>query len=410
MKFVTIDQATFKKFADKHPSKSFYQTPEIAKLREAKGWTTYYFAVTDDNDKILASAFISAKPTFLGKSLYYCPGGPLLDYEDRELTTFFFKNLKKYAKSHNGYLLHIEPNYELIERDRDGAPLSNGFNHQQAVTTLKTLGFTRLPHADSPEYQFALNLNGLTPDELMQTFKRNTRGHIRKAEKSGVKVRELKREELKVFKQITESTSARRDFEDKPLSYYEQMYDLFHDKGEVMFMLAEVEEQSESASSQHLRNSDSHFHNGHGRVAGTEIPGRARLSRCENDDRELSTLRTSASDCYTPLSAAMFMLYGDEVIYLFSGSDEKYMKEYNAQYLIQWHMIKYASDHKFKRYNFYGISGIPKNGDLDGIYEFKKGFTNSDTGRVVELLGAYELPINSTFYHLHHFLSKLKHH
>lgn len=371
MKFATIDQATFKKFADKHPSKSFYQTPEIAKLREAKGWTTYYFAVADDNDKILASAFISAKPTFLGKSLYYCPGGPLLDYEDRELTTFFFRNLKKYAKSHNGYLLHIEPNYELIERDRDGVPLSNGFNHQQAVTTLKTLGFTRLPHADSPEYQFALNLNGLTPDELMQTFKRNTRGHIRKAEKSGVKVRELKREELKVFKQITESTSARRDFEDKPLSYYEQMYDLFHDKGEVMFMLAEVE---------------------------------------EPDDRELSTLRTSASDCYTPLSAAMFMLYGDEVIYLFSGSDEKYMKEYNAQYLIQWHMIKYASDHKFKRYNFYGISGIPKNGDLDGIYEFKKGFTNSDTGRVIELLGAYELPINSTFYHLHHFLSKIKYH
>ena len=35
--------------------------------------------------------------------------------------------------------------------------------------------------------------------------------------------------------------------------------------------------------------------------------------------------------------------------------DEKYMKEYNAQYLIQWHMIKYAIEHKYKTYNFYGI-------------------------------------------------------
>ena len=358
MKFITLEEAEFRKFADHHPNKSFYQTPEIAKLREAKGWTTYYFAVTDEDSKILAAAFISAKPTFLGKSLYYCPGGPLLDYEDRELTSFFMKNLKKYAKSHNGYLLHIEPNYELLERDRDGAPLPDGFDHKKAATILKSLGLTRLPHADSPEYQFALNLNGLTPDELMQTFKRNTRGHIRKAEKSGVKVRELKKEELKIFKQITESTSARRDFEDKPLSYYEQMYDLFHDKGEVMFMVAEAE------------------------------------------------LENGA----TPLSAAMFILYGDEVVYLFSGSDEQYMKEYNAQYLIQWHMIKYAADHKFKRYNFYGISGLPKDGNLDGIYEFKKGFTNSDTGRVIELLGAYELPINAPFYHLHHLLSKLKHH
>lgn len=107
----------------------------------------------------------------------------------------------------------------------------------------------------------------------------------------------------------------------------------------------------------------------------------------------------------------MFMTYGNEVIYLFSGSEEKYMKEYNAQYLIQWYMIKYAADHGFKRYNFYGIQGLPNKSSKDyGIYDFKKGFDSTKNGHVTELIGAHEMPINQPFYQLHHLLHKLKNH
>ena len=198
-----------------------------------------------------------------------------------------------------------------------------------------------------------MDLKGRTEAGLFADLKRNTRNHIKKAEKKGVKVRELRREELNILKQITESTSKRRGFTDRPLSYYEQMYDLFTPKHEVKFFVAEADA--------------------------------------------------------IPLSAAMFMLYGDEVVYLFSGSDEQYMKEYNAQYAIQWHIIKYAAEHKFKRYNFYGIHALPQNGELDGIYEFKKGF-DTKYGKVVELIGSYELAIDRPFFQLHKLLAKLKPH
>ena len=356
MNFVIIEPEEFRKFAEKSPYKSFTQTPEIATLREKNGWTAYYFSVEDDG-KLKAAAMLVAKPTFLGKSTYYCPGGPLLNLEDTELTNFFFKNLKKYAKSHNGYVLNIDPYFELIERTRDGEVKEGGFNHQKGIKNLKNLGF-RTIKSSMPKYLFVLDLKDRTEDQLLADMKRNTRNHIRKAEKMCVKVCELKREELGIFKQITESTSARRHFEDRPLSYYENMYDLFHKRGEIQFLLAEA-----------------------------EIEGKM-----------------------VPLSAAMFMLYGEEVIYLYSGSDEKYMKDYNAQYLIQWHMIKYAAKHKFKTYNFYGIQGLPDKSKKDyGIYDFKKGFTSDGTGRVVELIGAYELPVNQLFYQIHHLLSKLKH-
>ena len=354
MQFILLEPEEFRKFANKSLYKSFYQTPEIAKLREQNGWTAYYFGVKNGT-KLVAATMLVARPTFLGKSTYYCPGGPLLDYEDAALVDFFFKNLRRYARSHNGWLLHIEPYYELRERDRSGEALKGGFDHTEALRNLKSAGLTSCATSDEPKYAFVLDLNHRTPDQLFKQFKQNTRNLIHRAEKNGVKVRELSREELPVFKQITESTSHRRDFQDKPLSYYEAMYDLFHDKDQVKFLVAEAPDG-------------------------------------------------------TPISVAMFMLYGDEVTYLFSGSDEKYMKEYNAQYLIQWHMIKHAAEHKFKRYNFYGLQALPNESKKDyGLYTFKKGFASDNQGHVTELIGAHEAPVDSIFYALHHFLHKLKH-
>ena len=69
-------------------------------------------------------------------------------------------------------------------------------------------------------------------------------------------------------------------------------------------------------------------------------------------------------------------------------------------------MIRYALEHGFARYNFYGIRGLPDPKVKDyGIYRFKKGFG----GHVVELIGSFELPLNQPIYHLHSTLSALKH-
>lgn len=215
MQFIELKPEEFRTFADKHPNKSFYQTPEIANLREQNGWTAYYFGVKTA-EKLVAASLVVAKPAFLGKSIFYAPGGPLVDYEDTKTLSFFIHHLRHYAKTHNGYVLHIEPYYELIERDRAGEPVENGFNHQKALKNLQNLGFKSLNTSDEPKYAFVLELKNRTPDEIFVDFKRNTRNHIRKAEKKGVKIRELSRAELPIFKQITESTSARRNFEKHP--------------------------------------------------------------------------------------------------------------------------------------------------------------------------------------------------
>ena len=352
MRFVTIDKDKFQKFASSHPNKSFFQTTEIASLREKNGWTIYYFGV-EEKGGLVAASFVAAKPGFLGKSVFYAPGGPLLDYENENLVKFFFEKLRAYVHTHNGYVLHIEPYYPLIERNRDGDVVENGYNHTAVIRNLKALGFTEVP-ADNPKYMFVLDIRDKTEEEIFSSFKQNTRNLVSRTKKKGIKVRELSREELPEFKKITESTSERRHFSDKTLEYYETMYDLFAKKKQVKFVVAEIE----------------------GKI----------------------------------ISAGMFILYGDEVIYLFSGSDEAYMKEYNAQYAVQWYMIRNAIKNNYKRYNFYGIQGLPDPSKPGyGIYKFKKGF-GAKYGSVVELLGAFEMSTSTIFYTLRHLLQKFRPH
>ena len=69
--------------------------------------------------------------------------------------------------------------------------------------------------------------------------------------------------------------------------------------------------------------------------------------------------------------------------------------KYDAMSAIQWYAIKYAKNNGFDIYNFYGIDGNFKNNNsMHGVYEFKKGFN----GKVVELIGEFDLPINKAKY------------
>ena len=459
MEFKEITAEEFRKFAEKSPYFSFMQTPEIAELRKKSGWTPYYLAVVDTStiskkprqksqsaqktaksstsvtsditqdvdtstksSKILAASLVLAKPTFLGKRTFYTPGGPLLDLENGELTDFFFTHLAAFAREKGGYVLHIDPYYELIERDRDGKIVPGGFDHEKALQNLKNLGFHPLSDTTMPKYLFALDFatdlqpthenspkaskssksaksqkllksteaqsaTSLTPEAVFSQFKQNTRNLTRRAERQGVTVRELTREELPILKQITASTADRRHFTDQPLSYYQAMYDLFAPRGEIKFLLAEVDATPEPTSD----------------TTPDQTKPSAKIVDASTKSQQP---QQPTSPTKIPLSVAMFMLVGHEVVYLYSGSDDRYMKKYNAQYLIQWRMIEYALRHGFTRYNFYGIRGLPDPAAKDyGIYRFKKGFG----GHVIELIGSFELPLNRPIYHLHSTLSHLKH-
>ena len=66
----------------------------------------------------------------------------------------------------------------------------------------------------------------------------------------------------------------------------------------IQSIIDEDEKETEDGISQQSAGANSHFYNSHGRVAGTEIPGRGRLTCCENDDCAPRTLQNATSVSY----------------------------------------------------------------------------------------------------------------
>ena len=405
MQLEHLEVEEFRKFLDGHPLRSFMQTPEIGKLREMNGWKVEYLGVKEKG-KIVAGTMLLSKKRHFGKREFYALRGPLLDFEDSNMVSTFFSLLKDYVKKNSGYVLRMDPYLVYQSRDGEGKVVP-GVDHRDCVKQLLSLGFHKVAEKDQEQvsFMYVLDLEGKTEEEILKNMKPNTRNTIRKTLKNGIEIRELTREELPIFLKIMEETGKRKGFAIRDLSYYQHMYDVFHDRGEIKYLvttlnlthhieLLEKEKQEAMESKEKL--SEAKYND------GKRKSFEATIQSLEKRIAQAKEILEKDGEVIT-LSGSMFVMTQPEIIYLSSGNYEEYMM-YNSQYLIQWEMIQYGIKHHFKRYNFYGIpSSFDKNDKDYGIYEFKTGFN----GYVEQLIGEYEMK-TSFVYYLIKLLHKIK--
>ena len=407
MKFQEITEKEYREFWENHPLKTFLSAPEISKLREKSNWTTYYVGVKEEKKLVAATMLLSHKRHF-GKYEFYSPRGYLLDFKNKELLEFFTNELKKYIKDKKGYVLRIDPYVIYKERDIDGNIVADGIDNSDVVNNLQSFGFKKVKTENMEQvgWMFSLNLEGKTEEQILKEMKPNTRNTIRKAEKFGITVNEISYDELDRFQNIMVETGERKGFGVRKLSYFQEMYKLFHDKNEVKYFITELDlnayikrlEEEKQEKEEKLNSlSDAKYNDGQKKNLTNEI---ASLDKRIIDSNKIK--EESGKDVIT-LSGSMFMLIQPEVIYLSSGNYEEYMK-FNSQYLIQWELIKYGIENGFKKHNFYGIpANINEHPKDYGIYEFKRGFN----GVVEELIGEFALPI-TWHYNLFELIHKIK--
>lgn len=88
------------------------------------------------------------------------------------------------------------------------------------------------------DWHFVKDLNDLTEEILLKSFTKQGKSSVKKAKTLGIELHKIKRNELYKFKQITSSTSERRNYNDKTLDYYEKFYDSFGSNAE--FIIASI--------------------------------------------------------------------------------------------------------------------------------------------------------------------------
>ncbi len=411
MKLVNLSKEEFKKFADNHEQITFHQTEEWANLKKVNNWKAYYVGL-QDKKKIIAGALLLAKTLpIIKKKMFYSPRGFLIDYTNKELLEEFTIELKKFIKKENGIFVKIDPFVEYQEHDNNGEIVEDGYNNKVAVDNLKSLGykffgFNLMQDTLQPRWMHVIETKNKTLDDVMKDMESKTRQILRKNEKCGITTREITRDELPIFKDIMKHTSDRREFVDRPLSYYEAMWDALHDSGILKILIAEIdfdlyEKNTREEKEEHEKDLKDRIYKKEKNILkmndkkyeASNKQDKEAINRLEKQLDKIKELKKEYGSKEI-LGGILFLIYGNEVLSLHGGSHAKLM-QFQSAYTIHFAGVKMAVENNYNRYNFYGITGdFRKENPLYGLYLFKKSLG----GHVVELIGEYDLVVSKFWY------------
>ncbi len=422
MKLIELSKEEFKRFADKNPEITFHQTKEWAQLKKRNGWTAYYVGLKEKKEVKAAALLLGKQLPIIKKVMFYSPRGFLIDYSNQKLLKEFTEEIKKFAKEKKGIFIKIDPYVEYRERDLNGELIKDGINNSRCHENLLSLrykhfGFNIMQDTLQPRWMHVIETKDKSLDDIMKDMESKTRQIIRKNERCGIHTREIKRDEIKIFKDIMKHTSDRREFIDRPLSYYENMWDSLHESGILKIKIAEIdfteyEKNTNEELSEIEKNLKDRIYKKEKNILKMNDKKYEQSNKKDQEsikrlNKQLEKIKEYKKEYgnKTILGGILFLIYGNEVLSLLGGSLAKLM-QFQSAYTLHFEGIKYAVENNYERYNFYGITGdFRKENPLYGLYLFKKSFG----GHVVELLGEYDLIINKFWYKTYNLAFGLYH-
>ena len=327
MKFQELTEKEYQKYWENHPQKTFLSAVEISKLRAKRNWETFYVGVKEKS-KIIAATMLLRRKSHFNRYELYSPRGYSLDLKNKELLYFFTNELKKYIKDKKGYVFRVDPYLIYRQRDIDGNIVEDGIDNRDVVDQMQQLGFKKVSIEDTEQvvWMFSLDLENKKEDQILKEMKPNTRNQIKKTEKIGITVNEIGYDELDRFQNIMVETGARKGFEVRDISYFQEMYKLFHDKNEVKFFITELDlkkyikglkEERKTKEEKLSSLSDAKYNDGAKKNLNNEI---ASIDKRIKDSEDI--IANTGKDVIT-LSGSMSMLIKPEIIYLSSGNYEE---------------------------------------------------------------------------------------
>ncbi|WP_321971132.1 aminoacyltransferase [Paratractidigestivibacter sp.] len=404
-------------FSAQSPWGNFQQSSGMGRVREKNGIEVSCLGFYE-GDTLVAATQLELHRGRLS-TFAEVHNGPLVDLADTELAEFVFAELKARAKAAGAAQLEITPDNVYRYRASDGAPVAAGERaagvpawaragaDDAGVEELKHIGFEHdgfvLGYQAVPRWRYVKDLTGIADEKaLLATYAKNTKRNVRIAQDNGVRVERIGREDLPTFHAICQLSCEKQGFENRPLSYFESLYDGLGDAAE--FTIAYFDTQAHLKSWEDKRDAfQADIEHLEKSLETARTP--EKVERKLNDIRkkhEASLKRIETARAYIeeggdliPAAAALFVWHPRECVYLFSGSDPKYAKFY-ASTAIQHRMMLECLERGVEQYNFYGIDGVfdDPSDPGRGLLEFKQGFG----GYVLEMMGSFTLPVKPLTY------------
>ncbi|MBI4130646.1 peptidoglycan bridge formation glycyltransferase FemA/FemB family protein [Candidatus Roizmanbacteria bacterium] len=271
-------------------------------------------------------------------------------------TPKILKELVVIGKKHNCIFMKLEPN--IVNNNSHISIFSKIQNTKYKIHESKHPLFTK--------YTFHIDLTK-SEDELLQQMKPKTRYNVRLAEKRGVVVKEeTSKEAFATYLQLAEETWKRQKFFGHDRRYHQLMWETLHPSGIAHLLIAYLQSDLQDKNAQY---------------------------QIQNTKYKI------------PLVAWIVFLYKDILYYPYGASSSEY-KEVMASNLMLWEAMKWGKSHGAKVFDLWGSLGPdadPKD-EWYGFHKFKEGYG----GKLVELVGSYDLVINPVLYQIYTILHPIR--
>jgi lipid II:glycine glycyltransferase (peptidoglycan interpeptide bridge formation enzyme) len=332
----------WQKFQEKIPFSSPFQMMERIETRSRMGFKTYILGVFE-NDILVGGGLLMGK-----NNEFWIPHGPILDYKNQKLLSFFLRNLIEFAKKHNFIHLEVLPQY-LVSRRTISGEIIEKFEYKSIMKTFEKYGFKHTGWTIETEMKALrwVYIKDLTPykslDELRADYSKRLRKHLRHLN-GKLELVKLSRNELPIYLDIIKASDDKNDVKTRDISYFQHIFDCYGDKAEYL------------------------------------------------------VAKKIGEDAYAATSLAIF--HNNEVTLMIGGVKREY-RNLEANLWLKDKIMEIAFDRGLSRVNFFGVKGkFEGNGSLD----FKAKFG----GEVEEYLGRFDLVLSPVKFFIFRVIRKLK--
>ena len=385
--------AEFDAFALNNPLGTYYESSNYALFMAENNFEYEFLGLVDELGVIKAAALILIKKINYKYKFGYSPKGFLIDYFDTDLLNTFCEKLKEY---YNKKLVFIKINPEIAIGEINKKSKLSNYNQNIIIRDyLKEAGFKKLKdnlyfESIFPRFNGIINLEEYNFD----TFAKNTKNKIRKAEKKGLIIEKADREGLDILFEFIKKKKGVNEY------YYKNYYNIFSKNNSCDLFLIKIDYEKfllnikklyyqelakNNELAEKLINNSSEIN-----INKKMNSDKALLSY--KNDIELATLGLR-NNKNTYLAGALTIKYKNRINIVISGIDTNY-KKYNANYFLHHEIIKYfCKDYKYLDLN--GLTGdFNKTNPYKGLNEFKLGFNP----HIYEFIGEFDLILNNKVY------------
>lgn len=187
---------------------------------EVKGWEPIRLSIKENGKIVAAASILKRKIPYLNKSIFYCPNGPVLDYNNSGIFSKLIGVIRDSAKKHNAIVFKMDPMLE------------------EPANELREHGFIPNIKQVQPRTTYYIDLTQ-SEEEILKNCEEKTRYNIRLSKRKGVTIRETTGDDgVRVFYDIYKETAGRDNFLIHPLSYYQKIKKHMVDRGMAKIFIA----------------------------------------------------------------------------------------------------------------------------------------------------------------------------